>query len=141
MTPLPPTLIRRTATLIEQYRADWVGDIPEKIHSHDMAMDGSLRWDGGFLDWLTNEQLRFEGRGKPNAVERHRVTKALRMLRKEAPREFECVYRVIALGDTVEGVAAWLNARAEEKGYPERYTLKDAAVIIISGVDKMAHWM
>lgn len=140
MTPIPPALIQRTQRLLAAYRADFHGELPERIHSSDTAADGSLRWDSGFMDWLTNEQRRHEGVGKPNPTARYRVTKALRMLRKENPREYECVYRVVALGDTVEGVCAWLNDRAERGGHPERYTLKDATVLIISGVDKMSHW-
>lgn len=61
------------------------------------------------------------------------------MLRKVAPREHDVVWKVLR-GEDVQSIREWLNVRAETQGHPERYSMKDATVLIVSGVDKLAAW-
>ena len=82
----------------------------------------------------------------PTPENRLRTTRALRRLRKVAIREFEVVYRVMVLGNSIEDTTIWLNARAERNGIPlpigksVHYSEKDTSCILLSGVDKMRDW-
>ncbi len=57
----------------------------------------------------------------------------MRILRKACPREADVVYRALVLGHGAEEIQGWLNQRAAAGGHPERFSLKDATVLIISG--------
>lgn len=63
----------------------------------------------------------------------------MRKLRKVAPREHETLYKILA-GESVADVCRWLNDRAIKGGHPERYSMKDTIVIIVSGIDKIVYW-
>jgi hypothetical protein len=72
---------------------------------------------------------------------RLRTTKAMRRLRKFAVREYEVLYRILILGDSIEGVTVWLNERAARNhiplpvGKPDHYTERDTWALFIAGVD------
>jgi hypothetical protein len=70
---------------------------------------------------------------------RYRLTRAMRKLRKVAPREHEVMWRILS-GETVPDVCTWLNDRAIRHGHPERYSIKDTVVLVVSGSDKLAFW-
>lgn len=113
----------------------WYGEIPTRIHGRGIDGNGAPEWSPAFLAWISKE-----AKAKRSPDETLRVKRAMRMLRREAPREYEVVYRAI-LGETIEQIAQWLNDRAIRGGHPERYSLKDAVFLLISGVDKVSLWM
>ena len=104
------------------------------MRMHTRAFDG-----GGTPEWSPEFSLWMLG-GKPGSERRSRLKQAMRRLRKKSIREYEVAYRVIALGEPIEGVAKWLNARAMKNGKPERYSVYDAEVILCSAVDKLLAW-
>jgi hypothetical protein len=138
-----------------QLARDWRMEIPLKIHvsARVFAIDGSPEWSPEFSRWI--ERARHESghrdrRGPyQNSPERKRSTTAMRKLRKAAPSEFRvcydaCVLNPIEPGTPVLraciGIAARLNQRAAEHGYPERYSANDVIVLLYSGLDKIRKW-
>jgi hypothetical protein len=109
----------------------WHEDIPTRIHSGGTADDGSPRWDPAFAAWLM---------GVKSPGERPRITHAMRRLRKVSVREFEVAYRVIVLGESLEGTMAWLNERAARNRLSDRYTERDTRIILMSAIDKLVAW-
>jgi hypothetical protein len=70
---------------------------------------------------------------------RLRTTKALRKLRKLAPREFDAVYLMTAHKASFWTVLKSFNERAERLGKP-MYRPEDIMLLIVSGVDKLDEW-
>ena len=143
----PHGVIGQTVHWLGRFRADFLGDIPQQIHNGDIANDGAPQWHPDFARWLTAREVIDTPRPDVRTPEnRLRTTRALRRLRKTAIREFEVVYRVMVVGDTITEVTLWLNERAERHGIPLRpnrsvhYSEKDASVILFSGIDKMRDW-
>ena len=71
---------------------------------------------------------------------RLRTTRAFRKLRKVAPREFDALYLMCALGSSFEATRDALNQRAIRLDKPERYSPADLTLLIVSGVDKVRHY-
>jgi hypothetical protein len=65
----------------------------------------------------------------------------MRRLRKYAVREYEVLYRILILGDSIDGVMVWLNERATRNDIPlpegkdVHYSEKDTWALFIAGVD------
>lgn len=110
----------------------WSEETPLRIHSGSLADDGTYDWHPDFVAWLMGT--------RENSVQRTRLTSAMRRLRKAAVREFEVAYRIIVSGESLEQACAWLNERAERNGLPDRYSLRDTQVILISAIDKLVAW-
>jgi len=135
---IPAEILEQTSRQIRQFAPEWRDDMPMTIHEHALDRGGVPRYSGEFIGWLTrNEGGRSAYPDQSDA--RFRITKAMRTLRKVAPREHETLWRIFS-GETVEQVCLWLNERAIRHGHPERYSTKDTVVIIVSGVDKLAYW-
>lgn len=138
---LPDAVLATTARWMSDFAADWRGEVPIRIHSSAIDSGGAPEYDGAFTRWLTRSDKPDDPRDQHrNPENRLRITRAMRALRRVAPREYEVVYRVMILGETVEQAAKWLNERAIRGGHPERYTRKDTVAIIVSGVDKLRAW-
>lgn len=130
-------LLERTGRNIQFFRPELGDELPLKIHQRALAEDGAPQLSGEFVSWLQ--------RGVGFRPDQHptdaplRLKRAMRMLRKVAPREHDVVWKVLR-GEDVQSIREWLNVRAETQGHPERYSMKDATVLIVSGVDKLAAW-
>lgn len=136
MTPIPAPVLETTAQRLVAFAAEWHRDVPTQIHTGSLDAGGAPQLHPDFMQWLTAQ-------GSPahrNTDGRMRLTKAMRQLRTEGPREYDVVYRVMVAGSSIQETTDWLNDRAIRGGHPERYTLKDTTMILISGVDKVAHW-
>lgn len=129
--------MRTTAVNAEQLRSKWVAELPIRIHSSEIGDDGAPRWHPEFERWLTRSQ-RPPALGSDPSM---RATRVFRQLRKTSKREYEVVYRLLILGDTVEGTCTWLNQRAAANSIPlppgrrQHYTPRDVLGLFIAGVD------
>lgn len=130
-------LLDRTARNIQYLRPEMVDELPLKLHQRQLAPDGSPQLSGEMLAWLNQTAGRHPDMHPTD--DSLRLKRAMRMLRKVAPREHDVVWRILR-GETVESVRQWLNQRAEQLGHPERYSTKDVTVLIASGVDKLSTW-
>jgi len=89
-----------------------------------------------FARWISRDEKR-----PRDPQQETRTNAVLRRLRKTAIREYECLYRLLCLGDTVEGITAWLNERAARNAIPlppgrtAHYTTNDTLALIVSGLD------
>jgi hypothetical protein len=107
-------------------RADLEESIPIRINTGAVfAADGTPEWAPEFTSWMRGNS---------------RVVRSMRRLRRESIREYEVAYRAIFLGQGPDEIAKWLTARAIRNGKPERYSRKDAQVIIVSATDKLLAW-
>lgn len=129
---MPPEVLQHTARWMSFLRADWHDDIPDRIHKHEYADDGTYQWDPRFEAWLTGVRGRDE--------RQFRMKRAMRKLREKSVREYEVAYRMIVVGEPLSDTTRWLNERAVRNEKPERYSEQDTRVIIASAVDKLLAW-
>jgi hypothetical protein len=130
-------LLARTAESISFLRPALGDELPLRIHQRALAQDGTPQMAGEFLSWLQRGSGVRPGEHPTDSP--LRLKRAMRMLKQVAPREHDVVWKALR-GESAEEIQAWLNARAESQGHPERYSLKDATVLIVSGVDKLSIW-
>lgn len=130
-------VVTATQRHLHRFIPEWRDEFPMRIHERGFAEDGTPAWTGEFTKWVTRGTRKHDDEDHPET--KLRLTRAMRRLRKVAPREHEVVWKVLS-GDTVPDVCAWLNDRAIRGGHPERYSQKDTMVILASGVDKIAFW-
>lgn len=114
-------------------REDWHSEIPQRLHTHQLDQGGAPQWSPELAAWLSDGQ-------KQNGERRYRLTQAMRKLRKKSVREYEVAYRMIVLGEPLDRTTKWLNERAIKNCKPERYSLEDTRIIIVSAVDKLLSW-
>lgn len=126
-----------TSRHLRAFIPQWRDEFPMRIHDRGFAEDGSHQWSGEFSRWITRSSRRRDDEDHPDT--RLRLTRLMRRLREVAPREHDVLWMILR-GDRVQDVCTWLNARAIRQGHPERYSLKDTVVLIVSGVDKLAYW-
>ena len=157
----PQSKIEETSRWIQEFREDWVREVPLKMHGYgtdDGHGLGGPPFHPEFENWLG--QICFCGRkfnpvtgekGCPslelqmrrrtvNTQARQRTTRAFRKLRKVAPREFDALYLMCALGASFWVTLEALNARAIKRDFPERYAPEDLMVLIVSGIDKTSSY-
>lgn len=138
--------MRDTAQWATWLANDWkadrdanVGEIPTRIHSAQIAQDGTPQWHPDFVEWLTRET-------KPqrrNGTQPFRTVKVMRRLRRVAVREYEVLYRILVLNERLEETTRWLNERAQRNRVPPpshrpngpHYTEKDTFALVVAGVD------
>ena len=133
---LPGRVLETTQTRLLQYAREYHGEVPVRLHTRELDRGGAPNWHAGFSAWLAGVRPHMDG----SKVDKARVARAMRILRKTCPREADVVYRALVLGHGPEEIQAWLNDRASAGGHPERFSLKDAVVLIVSGIDKIATW-
>lgn len=129
---LSPEVLHHTSKWMVALRRDWHEEIPLKIHSSDYADDGTYRWSGEFAAWINGT--------KKNGERRFRMKQVMRKLRAKSIREYEVAYRMIVLDEPIDKTTEWLNERAKRNDKPERYSVDDTRVIIVSAVDKLLAW-
>lgn len=135
---LPASVVQVASLRVAQFAIDYRGEVPSRLHSRELDRGGTPGWHPGFAAWLTRLSRPAMDEVEPDRI---RVTRAMRSLRKVAPREHDVCYRALVLSHSPEQIQLWLNDRAIRQGHAERYTLKDTCVLIISGVDKIAEWI
>ena len=125
MTALSTQAKRQTMYWAAYFAEEWRADSPQVWHSTLKPLLPSTR------------SPRDE-----DAEEAHRkTTRAIRQLRKASVREYEVLYRLLILGDSIEGVTSWLNERAIRNAIPTpegqdvNYTEQDTWALFIAGVD------
>lgn len=113
-------------------------ETPERLHSHTLGPDGRPRWAAEFTAYLSRDDLA----PKTDADEsRIRTERAMRRLRSLVVREYECLVRLLVVGETTEELQQWLNDRAIRNGIPlppgrtEHYTDMDVMALVICGVE------
>lgn len=114
------------------FSKEWHSEVPLKIHVAQLDRSGTPRWSPEFAQWISGKQ-----RG-PNP-DRFRITTAMRNLRRVSPRQYEVLYRIMVLGESIESTTNWLNARAIRGGHPERYRRGDTLAILQSSIDWVEH--
>lgn len=133
---LPSVAVQKATRDLTRFQREWQGETPIRLHRRMPAADGTPDFTSEFIDWLNRERLSDDALATDSKL---RFTRAMRTLRKIAPREYDVMHRVLA-GHTTEAIRDWLNDRAVRGGHPERYSLKDTVVLIVSGADKLAAW-
>ena len=69
-----------------------------------------------------------------------RATRAFRKLRRHAPLEYDVLWMAVMYHLTVEQITQRLNSRAITRGYPDRYSEADVAILAMVGIDKVSRW-
>jgi hypothetical protein len=160
---LPTQEIEDAQDGVRQFSIDWYGETPIRLHSREIAPDGSPQLHGDFIGYLEdglNDKRRGNVRSKRVELEtpRRRVSKAFRLLRRKAPKEFDVLYCMVAidqvgrmtkLGDldaleaefwaSVRRTRARMNLRAAERGDPQ-VSENDILILIVSGTRKLGLW-
>lgn len=130
----PDVVLEHLAHWLSVFSAEWHQELPMQIHGRQLDKGGAPQWHPEFARWLTRE-----GTGSRNPEGRLRVTRAMRALRRQAPRQYEVLYRIMVNGESIESTTAWLNNRAIRGGHPERYRPADTLVMLQSSVDWIEH--
>lgn len=131
-------VMRQTAHWASWFAADWKREFPLRLHSREIAPDGSPQWHPDFLKWLVGDRMYSTRCGDESRL---RTTRAMRRLRKVAVREYEVLYRILVLDERLEDTTRWLNERAVRNQIPlpdgrtVHYTAKDTLALFIAGID------
>ena len=163
MLTAPPQEIHDAKTAVRDFSIDWYGETPIRLHSTEIAPDGSPQLHGDFLGYLEdgmNDKRRGDVRSKRVELNtpRRRVSKAFRLLRRKAPKEFDVLYCMVALDqvgrtlkmDDADGLErefwasvrrtrARMNLRAADRGDPQ-VSESDILILIVSGARKLGLW-
>lgn len=117
---------------------DWKMEHPVKVHSGNIAKDGTMEWHPDFAHWMSRERPpRFK------EDDRYRTSRAFKRLQRTSIRAYEVCYRVLLHGEKIEDTAVWLNQRAAKNRIPypahrpegPHYTERDTFAIFLSGID------
>jgi hypothetical protein len=127
-----------TARWAEYFASDWQQETPTRIHSAELAPDGTPRWHPSFEQWLTGDRLH----QRRNDQQRLRTTRVMRKLRRAAVREYECLFRILVLNERIPDTTTWLNDRAERNAIPypphrpdgPHYVEKDTYALVVAGI-------
>ncbi len=139
-----PSDLQQCAQWLQFFADEWMGEVPLNIHSR--AVDdghglGSPAFHADFIRWVgpicTCPSCFESDKKRRNSDSRTRATKAFRKLRKVAPREFDVLYSLCVLRNSINGTAEFLNGRAIRLDKPERYSRTGVLFLAISGVDKL----
>jgi len=103
---------------------------PTKVHSSQIAEDGSREWHPDFAKYMSDDQRKV------------RTRKVFRKLRRTNVRAYEVCYRVLVLGEPLDETTEWLNVRALRNEIPfpaqrpagPHYVRKDTLALLLSGV-------
>ena len=127
----PAEALRETLHWGRFFSDEWRRDEPPRMHTNGLSDDGTPQWTSAFAGWISNA---------PGSEGRHRTTTVMRRLRAAAPREFEVLWRVMLLGESIEDTTDWLNERAQQHDIPlpagrdVHYRRKDTVALIMAGI-------
>lgn len=158
---IPESAREQMVFWLSQFRADWRGEVPLKLHEGHGGLGAAPAFTHAFNDYVgrltcqsplchecrcknSNCDRCYERRKQertPNTLHRTRTTKAFRRLRKHAPREFDVLYLICQQGLSLEQVRDRLNERSIQKGkLDEELDLGGVFVLALSGTDKLKSW-
>lgn len=137
-TALSNDKITSMSRWISDLGAYWRDEVPVRIHSREVADDGSPQWSSDFAMWMFKADITRDDQWRERSEPRVRTTRAFRKLREKFPREYEVLYRTAILDIPIDTTTEWLNARAERNGKPERYAVRDTLLILFVAADKVA---
>jgi hypothetical protein len=151
---IPEKTLRTAAEWIARFQQEWQEEVPMRIHARGVDAGHGLgsppfhpefeRYIDASFDSSKEERHDKKERGRAdfsrNTPQAVRLKRAFRRLRKMAPREFDALYMVVALGHTDVSAANELTLRAIRLGHPERYSLLETRLLILSGLDKIQKW-
>jgi hypothetical protein len=159
----PTQEIDDAKVVVRQFSIDWYGETPMRLHSTEIAPDGSPQLHGDFIGYLEdglNDKKRGDVRSKRVELDspRRRVSKAFRLLRRKAPKEFDVLYCMVAIdqvgrtlkdsdydglerefGASVRRTRARMSLRAAKRGDPQ-VSEDEILVLVVSGVRKLGLW-
>ena len=143
---LPEDMVESTAVWLKTLIETWHEETPIKLHAAENSDGGAPDFHHDFLSFIERD-CKKPGcfnlhctHGQDREDPRKRTHKALRKLRRVAPREFDALYLIVAHQHTVRDVALQMTDRAIRLNKPERYTEAGVLVLIASGIDKVQQW-
>lgn len=138
---IPTSVLMDTFKTMRELAGYWNEEVPLRMHSRDVSQGGTPEWHQDFARWLSGPVNQTDDRRWSQHKEpRVKATRAFRKLRKFSPREYEVVYRTAILGIPFNDTIDWLNARAIRNNKTDRYDTDAGLMLLIGGVDKVAHW-
>lgn len=157
----PPDVLQSTARWIHHFAVSWHSEVPMRIHSSDIDPGGAPEFDNDFINWVerpcngrawcSKPTCEIVGQHRCHDMKcshginrivdpRHRTHRAFRRLRRAAPREFDAIYLLCAIGLSFQEVAVQLTDRAVRLDKPERYSDVSVLILAVSAVDKLSRW-
>jgi hypothetical protein len=142
---IAPEELQETAQWLQFFSDEWMEETPLAINTHSVDDGhglGGPAFNPDFIRWLgpickCNDCIQAAKRGPRNGDSRIRTTRAFRKLRKVAPREFDVLYSLCVLHNSINGTADFLTKRAIRLNYPQRYDRLSVILLSMSGVDKL----
>lgn len=155
--PFTEAEINETRFWLARFASEWREEVPMRIHESghgtSYGLGSSPPFAPEFISYIGKLHCGQEGctecaeldrRIKQtnfrHSNERTRTSKAFRKLRAVAPLEFDVLYLATQQRLTVVQITDRLNARAEARDLPDRYTSEDVAILALSGYDKLKRW-
>ena len=132
---------RRVENLLDFFHAELQGEYPTRIHSRDIddgSQWGAPAYHPTFIRWLNAEYPRLEHGERSDG--RTRITRALRRVRKVAPREYFVLSLILANGMTLNEAQARMNEREMQRDSEDRYTNETMLLLLLAGLDKLYKW-
>lgn len=154
---IPKAKREKYAYWLREYKADWQGEVPLRLHiPGSFGLGSAPPFSPEFIGYVGHidcgdddcqkcreERIRLQRhrhRSDRKDDARHRTTKAFRKLRRVAPREFDALYMYCMHGQGPSDIAASMNDEAIRKGKPDRYSAEAVILLLFSGVDKVMGW-
>jgi hypothetical protein len=137
---IPQKEIARCQSNLTELSFYWHEELPLRIHSRDTDDSGSPQWHSDFARWLLRADVNDDTWSR-NPDSRVACTRAFRLLRRRSIREYEVLYRTVALGLSVTSTMRWMNERAERNDLPDRFTETEVVLMLIIASDKVMTWM
>lgn len=144
---LDPELMRHTAEVIREIALEWQRETPVQLHNDTLEGNG-YQYHPDFIAYI-ERTCRMKGCTDPGCTHglkvihpdrRVRVSRAFRLLREDAPREFDALYMVCRHGYTLAEISERLNRRSINLGHADRYSLDGVRVLVMSGAHKIEQW-
>lgn len=126
----PEETMRDLAQWVAWFSAEWRSETPTKVHSRQIAEDGSKEWHPDFAQYMSEDQRKL------------RTRRVMRRLRRSNIRAYEVCYRVLVQGEAIADTTGWLNERAQRNHIPypshrpngPHYSRKDTLALLVSGL-------
>jgi hypothetical protein len=143
---------------LAQFRADWRGEVPIKLHEGHGGLGAAPAFTHAFNDYIGRLTCQsphchecrcknatcdrcYDRRKReqtPNTLHRSRTTRAFRKLRKVAPREFDVLYLICQQGLSLAETRNRLNERSIQKGkVGEEIDIAGVFVLAMVGTEKL----
>lgn len=112
-------------------------EAPMRIHCRETDAGGAPEWHPSFMRWIDAEREtspRTSTRFYESDHKMHpqRLKRALRQVRRLAPREYDALYLMIALHYTWHGARTKMNEDNLRRGHPE-YSEAEFLILTVAG--------